>query len=233
MQEIFTFLTVALEKSFFISLFASFVWGVFSILLSPCHLASIPLIVGFIDDQGRISLKRTFWIATLFSLGIMITIALIGIITGLMGRMLGNVGSFGNYFVAIIFFVFGLHLIGVITLPFMGNAAQPRFKKRGLFAALILGLLFGIALGPCTFAFMAPMLGVAFKVASTNLILAMLLIFFYAIGHCSVIILAGVSTEIVQKYLNWNERSKGTKIVKIVCGILLILGGIYLIISVQ
>ena len=31
-----------------------------SILLSLCHLASIPLIVGFIDQQGRISTNRTF-----------------------------------------------------------------------------------------------------------------------------------------------------------------------------
>ena len=43
--------------------------------------------------------------------------------------------------------------------------------------------------------------------------------------HCP----GGTFTEVVQRYLNWNERSKGAKIVKKVCGMLVILGGVYLI----
>jgi cytochrome c-type biogenesis protein len=52
---------------------------------------------------------------------------------------------------------------------------------------------------------------------------------FYAVGHCSVIILAGTFTGIVQKYLNWNEKSKGAVILKKACGVLVIIGAIYLI----
>ena len=48
-------------------------------------------------------------------------------------------------------------------------------------------------------------------------------------GHCSVIVLAGTFTELVQRYLNWNEKSKGAVIVKKVCGVLVLLGGLYLI----
>jgi len=44
-----------------------------------------------------------------------------------------------------------------------------------------------------------------------------------------IIVLAGTFAEIVQRYLNWNEKSKGTALVKKICGILVILGGIYLI----
>ena len=227
--ELFTWLSQLLNASWGIALTASFIWGILSIILSPCHLASIPLIIGFIDEQGKIGTKRAFFISSLFSFGILLTIGLVGLITGLLGRLLGDVGPYGKYLVAVVFFVVGLHLFGLIPLPFAGSAAQPKFKKRGLVAAFILGLVFGIALGPCTFAYMAPMLGIAFSVAATNLLFAMALILAYALGHISVIILAGTFTEVVQNYLNWNERSKGTEIVKKICGVLVFLGGIYMI----
>jgi len=228
-NSLFTWLSGAIEGSPLIALLAAFIWGILSIILSPCHLASIPLIVGFIDEQGRISTKRAFYIAGLFSIGILITIGIIGIITALMGRMLGDIGSFGNYFVAVIFFVIGLHLLDVIPFPFLGKSNQPSIKKKGLLAAFILGLIFGIALGPCTFAYIAPVLTVAFRVAATQFLFGVILILVYGLGHCSVIVLAGTFTEIVQHYLNWNERSKGALILKKICGVLVILGGIYLL----
>jgi len=228
MNELFTALTRAIESTPIIAIGAAYLWGILSIILSPCHLASIPLIVGFIDEQGRISTKRAFFISTLFAIGILITIAVIGVITAAAGRMMGDVGRYGNYFVALIFFVVGLHLIGVIPMPWSGPG-QVGMKKRGMLAALILGLVFGIALGPCTFAYLAPMLGVMFKLANTNVLYGIMLLAIYGIGHCSVIVVAGTSTEVVQRYLNWNEKSRGADILKKVCGVLVLLGGIYLI----
>ena len=143
MQELFIRLTHAVESTWFIALSASFVWGVLSILLSPCHLASIPLIVGFIDEQGRISTKRAFVISTLFAVGILITIGAIGAITGAAGRIMGDVGKYGNYFVALIFFLVGLHLLDVIPIPWSG-IGQVGMKRKGMLAAFILGLVFGI-----------------------------------------------------------------------------------------
>jgi cytochrome c-type biogenesis protein len=227
--SIFTWLSNAIQSSPVIAIFGSFLWGVLSILLSPCHLASIPLIVGFISGQETTSTKRAFWLATLFALGILVTIAIIGIITGLMGRMLGNIGKYGNYFVAVIFFIVGLYLLEIITLPFLNAPNQPTFKKRGMLASFILGLVFGIALGPCTFAYMAPMLAITFSIASTRLYYGIFLLLVYGIGHCSVIVAAGTFTEIIEHYLHWSEKSKGVKIIKKICGVLVILGGIYLI----
>jgi len=228
MQELFTQLTRAVEGTPAIAIVASFIWGILSILLSPCHLASIPLIVGFIDEQGKISTKRAFWISTLFAVGILITIGAIGAITAMAGRMMGDVGKYGNYFVALIFFVVGLHLLDIIPMPFSGPG-KVGMKRKGMLAALILGLVFGIALGPCTFAYMAPMLGVTFKLASTNLFYGVLLLLMYGVGHCSVIVFAGTFTEVVQRYMNWNERSTGAVILKKVCGILILIAGLYLI----
>jgi cytochrome c-type biogenesis protein len=228
MNELFTSLTHAVEGAPLAAMAASFLWGVLSILLSPCHLASIPLIVGFIDEQGRISTRRAFFISTLFAVGILITIGVIGAVTAAAGRMMGNVGAYGNYFVAVIFFLVGLHLLDVIPMPWSGPG-RVGMKRRGMLAAFILGLVFGIALGPCTFAYMAPMLGVTFRVAAENLPYGISLLAIYGLGHCSVIMAAGTSTEIVQHYLKWNERSQGAVILKKICGVLVILGGLYLI----
>jgi len=227
-RELFTILTRAVEGTPVIAVSAAFVWGILSILLSPCHLASIPLIIGFIDEQGRISTKRAFIISTLFAVGILITIGAIGAVTAAVGRMMGDVGKYGNYFVALVFFVVGLHLLGVIPMPW-SRPGQVGMKRKGMLAAFILGLVFGIALGPCTFAYMAPMLGVTFKLAATNLFYGVLLLIVYGLGHCSVIVLAGTCTELVQRYMNWNEKSRGAIILKKICGVLVLIGGLYLI----
>ena len=228
MEQLFTSLTHALEGSAFIALGAALIWGILSILLSPCHLAGIPLIVGFIDEQGKISTLRAFSISVLFALGILLTIAVIGTITASAGRIMGDIGRYGNYFVAIIFFIVGLHLLGVIPMPWSGPS-RVGMKRRGLLAAFILGLVFGIALGPCTFAYMAPMLAVTFKVAATNLPYGVSLLAVYGVGHCAVIVLAGTSTELVEHYLKWNERSQGAVILKKICGVLVLMGGVWLI----
>ena len=102
-------------------------------------------------------------------------------------------------------------------------------KRRGLLAAFILGFIFGIALGPCTFAYMAPILSITFQLSASQMWYGVLLLLAYAVGHCSIIVLAGTFTEVVQRYLNWNEQSKGPIIVKRVCGVLVILGGLYLL----
>jgi cytochrome c-type biogenesis protein len=227
-DQLFTTLTHAVEGTPAVALGAAFVWGILSIVLSPCHLASIPLIVGFIDQQGRMSTRRAFAISALFALGILTTIAAIGAVTAAAGRLMGDVGANGSYFVAAIFFVVGLLLLDVIPTPWSGPG-QVKMKRKGLLAALILGLVFGIALGPCTFAFMAPMLGVTFKLAATSAAYGVLLLAAYGLGHCSVIVVAGTSTELVQKWLNWNEQSKGAVILKKVCGLLVIAGGLYLV----
>ena len=229
--SLFNNLSQALNASLVIALMAALIWGILSILLSPCHLSSIPLIIGFINGQGNVTTRRAFWLSLLFSTGILITIALIGVITGLLGRMLGDIGKFGNYFVAAILFLVGLYLLDVISLNFFSVPDPSKVKKRGLLAAFILGLIFGVALGPCTFAYMAPILAIVLSTAGTHLLFSILLLIFYGVGHCSVIVLAGTFTEALQHYLNWSAESKGAVWLKKICGVLVILGGVYLVFS--
>lgn len=228
MQSLFEWLSHGVEAGSAIALAAAFVWGILSIVLSPCHLASIPLIVGFIDAQGRTSTRRAFLTSLLFALGILLSIALVGVATAGAGRMTGDVGSAGNYAVAGVFLLVGLYLMDVVPLP-LPNAAHVGMKRKGLVAAFVLGLVFGIALGPCTFAYMAPVLTVVFRVAVERFAYGLLLLLAYGVGHCAVIVLAGTFTKVVQRYLNWSERSRGSLWLKRVCGALVVMGGLYLL----
>jgi cytochrome c-type biogenesis protein len=228
MHDLFAALTRAVEGAPAAALGAAFLWGVLSVLLSPCHLASIPLIVGFIDEQGRITPRRAFAISALFAGGILLTIAALGAVTAITGRMMGDVGRYGNYFVAVIFFVVGLHLLDVIPMPWSGPGPVG-MKRRGLLAAFILGLVFGVALGPCTFAYMAPMLGVTFRLATANPAYGAALLALYGVGHCAVIVFAGTFAGAVQRYLDWNEQSRGAVILRRVCGALVLVAGVYLV----
>lgn len=227
-ESLFTTLYEAMTGAVWIALLASFIWGILSILLSPCHLSSIPLVVGFISTQGKISVGRTFKISLVFSIGILITIALIGVITASLGRLMGDVGIYGNYFVAAIFFLVGLYLLDILKIDW-SSAGLKQTKARGLLAALILGLLFGIALGPCTFAYMAPVLGVVFQTAQTDYFMAVMFLLAFGIGHCAIIVGAGTLAGKVQKYLNWSEESQIIVRIKRVCGVLVLLGGVYLV----
>ncbi len=229
LETIFSKLTLALEGNPYMAIIASFLWGILSILLSPCHLTSIPLIVGFVGARGdKINVKKAFFISLLFSSGILLIIAVIGILTGIAGMIAGDTGIWGNLLVAVIFILVALYLFDIINFNFL-NFGQPQYEKKGYIAVFVLGLIFGFALGPCTFAYMAPILAVAFKVAANNILYSFILILFFAIGHCFVIIFAGTFTEIIEKYLKWSDKSRGFYFLKKVCGILLFIAAGYLV----
>jgi cytochrome c-type biogenesis protein len=228
LDDLFTWLTMAMGETFGIAVVAAIGWGVISILLSPCHLSSIPLVIGYISSQGQEGTRRPYLLSLVFAIGILITIGAIGAVTASVGRMMGDVGVWGNLIVAGVFFVVGLYLLDVITLSWGGLMPRTSFV-RGWRGALLLGLIFGIGLGPCTFAYMAPVLGVAFSVASTSVLRAVLLVAAFGLGHCAVIVGAGGAAGTVQKYLNWTEQSRGATYLKRGAGVLVILAGVYYI----
>src|SRR5512146_2776013 len=72
-----------------------FLWGMVSVAFSPCHMGSIPLIVGYVAGQEKMLRARdAAWYAVVFSIGLFISIALVGIICSLLGRMLGEVSPY-------------------------------------------------------------------------------------------------------------------------------------------
>jgi len=228
MIKLFSALSHALEGTTLIAAAAAFLWGTLSIVLSPCHLTSIPLIIGYLSSQKNLSTKKAFYLSALFSIGILLSILAIGGITAAAGRILGDIGKIGNYAVSAVFLIFGLNLVGIFPIKWPGFNLSKSQGKDNL-SVLLLGLVFGLGLGPCTFAFMAPVLGIVFNLTSTNLSYGVILLLAFAAGHCAVFITAGTSARWVQQITQWNEQSTGITIVRKICGILVLFGGIYLI----
>jgi cytochrome c-type biogenesis protein len=227
--QLFGFLSNILGGSIELALAAAFGWGVLSILLSPCHLSGIPLIIGFISTQGRVSVKRSFLLSSIFALGVLVTIAAIGLATAYMGRLIGDVGFTGNLIVAAVLILIGLYLLDIIRPRWEGVSLQT--NRRGGLAALGLGLLFGVGLGPCTFAYMAPVLGVVFQISQSNVLAAYMLLLMFGLGHTAVIVAAGTSTRWVQVYLDWSDDSKAVTVLRRACGALVVAGGAYLMVQ--
>jgi cytochrome c-type biogenesis protein len=227
MDSIFTWLSDAMTGAPWLAVIAAAGWGIASLVLSPCHLASIPLIVGFIANRKDTSPRQALGCALLFALGILISIASIGLVTAAAGRMLGDLGPWANYAVAAVLLFVGLHLLGILPLPWERGLSIPQYQGKA--AALLLGLVFGVALGPCTFAYLAPILGLIFSVARTQPGFALLLLLAYGIGHCALIVIAGASTGKVQRVLDWNGQSKAAAWMKRICGVMVLCGATWLI----
>jgi cytochrome c-type biogenesis protein len=226
-EQILTSLSTWLGQSLGWAMLAAFAWGVVSIVFSPCHLASVPLIVGFISTQGATT-ARAFKLSLVFSLGVLVSIALIGVITASLGRLIGDLGQVGNVAVAVVFFIFGLYLMDL--LPLRWRTLLPATTRlRGLPAALGLGVVFGIGLGPCSFAFLAPLLMVVFGQAQTDYALAVALLGAFAVGHCGVIVLAGTMASKAQAMVSWGSNSRVATWVRRACGALVVLAGVYLL----
>lgn len=227
MEAIFTFLTQMLYRSAALAIAGSFMWGVLSILLSPCHLTSIPLIVGYVSRNETKNTYTAFVMSLLFSIGIMLSILIVGIITYLTGNLMGDVGLIGNIIVSLIFIIVGLYFLGIISLDFIGVSQKHITGKAGKRGAFILGLIFGIGLGPCTFAFMAPVMGIVMSNAYSSTFISIMLILAYAIGHCLLIVIGGTATGFVQKTIDFNAKSKTAFILKKSIGIIIVFAGVY------
>lgn len=181
------------------ALVGSFLWGMVSVLFSPCHLASIPLMVAYVAGQDKaVDPKQAVGYSAAFSIGLFITIAAIGIACALLGRMLGDVGSYWQVLVGAILLWVALGMLGVEACSVSGSFLS-RFTMKGFLGALVLGLAYGFLSGSCTFGFIAPILAII--TIQGEVATGMTMIVLFAIGHCLPIMVAGSSTALVRKLL--------------------------------
>ena len=206
-----------------------FTWGMISVLFSPCHLASIPLIVAYVGGQKQaVHPKQAGVYSSLFTLGLFISIALIGIFCALLGRMLGDVGNFWQILVGAVLIWVALGILGVEKCSMSGSLMY-RLNLKGLSGAFLLGLAYGVLSGSCTFGFIAPILAVI--TIQQKIAAGVLFILLFALGHCLPLVLAGSSIAAVRELMeNSTWQGAGTWIRR-AAGVVIVLLGVYFILN--
>ena len=197
LTQIFLTLNDWMTGALWLAALGCFLWGMVSVLLSPCHLASIPLVVAYVAGQDQaLQPRKAAQYAILFTAGLFITIALIGVICALLGRMLGDVGSYWQIVVGLILLWVALGMLGVEKCNLSGSRLH-HLKVKGLRGAFLLGLAYGVLSGSCTFGFIAPILAII--TVQQKVLAGVLLILLFALGHCLPIVVAGSSTAVVRR----------------------------------
>lgn len=204
-----------------------FLWGMVSVLFSPCHLASIPLIVGYVAGQDRIiEGKQASVYALLFTSGLFLTIAAIGVACSLLGRMLGDVGPYWTIVVGLILLWVALDMLGVSRCA-MSGGLMGKLKVKGMHGAFILGLAYGILSGSCTFGFIAPILAII--TVQGQLLTGIVFIALFGIGHCIPIAVAGSSAAMVRRLLANSAWQRGGMVFRRLAGVMIGLLGVYFV----
>ena len=208
----------------------AFLWGMASVLLSPCGIVAVPLVVGYIENTDSPTRWEAFKVSCAFCVGIVLNLALVAFVTSGLGMLLGGYERFLTVFVAVVFIVMGLHLTGLIRVRFfsLGHGGSGT-ESRNLRGAVILGIVSGLALGPCSIAYVTPVLSLAMSQAARGFLGSFGLILAYALGHSAVLVFAGTFAQLASKWLQSRRGDKILRVLNFICGLSLIAVGIYLI----
>jgi len=225
METLLNQLTQLLSGNSFLAYLGVFVGGILT-SSNPCVLATIPLVIGYVGGYSEGDRRKALLYSLTFIFGLSITFTILGAIASLMGGLFGMVGSTWYFIVGGVAIVIGLHLMGLFNwnLP-VPVRLQP--KRRGLLGAFLLGLLFGIVSSPCA----TPVLVLVLTVVASKgeLAYGVSLLFVYALGHCALIFLAGMTTGFVESFIQSKGISNLTTWGKRVGGLIVVLVGIYLV----
>lgn len=210
-----------------------FLWGIASVLLSPCGISTVPLVVGYVANSDSPSHWSAFKISCAFCLGIVINLVLISFIMSGLGLMFGGYERYLTLITALVFIVMGLHMMGIIRIKFftLGSGGKGT-ESQSLKGAVVLGIVSGLALGPCNVAYVTPVLSLAMTEAVKSLTSAVMLVVCYALGHSAVLVCAGTFSQIFAAFMDSGKGSMtyyAVKAVNILCGIALLCGGAYLV----
>ena len=226
LDQIFITINSWMNGGIVVAAFGCFAWGVVSVLFSPCHMASIPLIIGYVGGQKSIlEGKHAIPYAILFTLGLFITIAIVGVICLFLGRMLGDVGPYWTLLLGAILIWVAIDMLGIAQCKMPNSLGK--LQLHGLTGAFVLGLAYGILSGSCTFGFIAPILAVI--TIQEKIATGLFLLTLFAIGHCTPILIAGSSAATVKKILANSSFQQGGTWFRKSAGVLIGILGIYFI----
>ena len=207
-----------------ILLLSSFLGGIVA-SISPCSLAMLPIVIGYIGGYANQSVSRTLVQLISFIFGSAIVFTAIGIACAITGHVFISIA--GNYFmllVAAILMIMGLNLTGIldVQIPSIINKIPQSKGNSAFLYPMLLGATFALAGTPCSTPILAGIMGLAS--VSNNLTLAILMLFLFSIGQGIILVIAGVFTSLIKQFgkvINFSE------ILLKISGILLIFASIY------
>jgi cytochrome c-type biogenesis protein len=216
--------SLVLSNNIWLAFITAFVAGIVS-SFSPCVLSAIPLIIGYVGGYAGKDKKLATRYSLIFCVGIVFTFTVLGAISALLGRLLMGAGKWWYLVLGFIMLMVGLQLIGVIK--FGTDSCRVPNKKKGLIGAFFLGILGGILCSPCSTPVLIAIL--AFVAIKGNVVLGIIMLFIYSIGHCVLIFIAGTSIGIVESLNNSPKTLIVGKVLKVILAIIIFILGLYLI----
>ena len=193
---------------------------------NPCVIVTIPLVIGYVGGYAGRNRSKAFGYSLAFVLGLSITFTALGLLAGLFGTLLGDVGSFWRYLVAGVALVMGLQLFGLFQIRLPGVQLE-QSNVKGIIGSVVLGLLFGVVSSPCATPVLAVIL--AFVASKGNPVYGASLLFIYALGHCILIVAAGTFAGIARYLIESNAIGKFSTMAKRTSGVIIILSGLYIL----
>jgi len=223
----------------------AFVAGLAS-FLSPCVLPLVPIylvqlvgqsvyqatsgtegakstesIVSSESEPGRLT---TFLHALTFVFGFSIAFVALGATASTLGRFLSAYQFQLRQIGGILLIIIGLHLMGILKLPFL--YWQKRFEfhptRPSYPASLVIGLIFAIGWTPCIGLILGPILGLAANAATLSQ--GVFLLLAYSLGLGIPFLLIGLGLDQFSKALKWLKPHLGK--IEIVTGVVMILVGV-------
>ena len=204
---------------------AAFAGGIVA-SVSPCSLAMLPLMIGYVGGCSKETPVRTFIQLCCFILGTAIVFTIIGIICAVTGSVFASV--FGGYFTVImasLLMIIGLKILGILDfeIPVIIKS-MPQNNTSSLFIyPLLLGVAFALAGTPCSTPILAGIM--IFAAIGKNLWAAVIMLFLFAIGQGLILIVAGMFTSGIK---NVKKFANCTEALMKISGVLLILVSVYL-----
>lgn len=207
-------------------LFALSFFGGLVASISPCSLAMLPIIIGYIGGYSDAKPLKTFIQMLFFVFGTAIVFSVIGIICAITGKVfISFAGGYFGIFLAGIIMVMGLKLIGVLDfeLPVMIKEMPKNDGTNTYLYPIILGGIFALAGTPCSTPILAGIM--AFASLSASITQAILMLFLFSLGQGLILILAGFLTSHLK---NWKGFYKFSDWLLKISGGLLVIASIYI-----
>lgn len=194
--------------------------------ISPCSLAMLPIIIGYVGGYSNSTPIKIFLQMLFFVFGSSLVFATIGVICAITGKVFVSFAP--TYFILLLsslLMVMGLNIIGILdfNMPVLIKEIPQSTGQNVVLYPILIGAVFAIAGTPCSTPILAGIM--AFASMSTNLMLAVLMLFMFSLGQGLILVIAGVFTSSLKGFKNFAHVSE--MLLKF-SGVLLVLSSIYL-----